>query len=542
MKFRNQTKALFAAAMACTAVTACGGGDDTPVVAAPAPVIQALACTTQAVGTVSLSAATIDSATAVPAGSYTPIGSNTALTNLPASCVVAATATPTGDSIIHFQVWVPVGAAWNGKIVVTGNGGYSPALSYSDMAYAMRQGYAVVGGDTGHQSTNPNDMLFGVNHPEKIIDWGTRSIHAITAPAKAIVAGLQAKGATKSYYYGCSTGGHQGYAEVQQYPDDFDGVIAGDPGNNRTALNAEFMWRFLSNHAPNDNTTPILTNAKATLVTNSAIAACDALDGVTDGVIGDPRACTTAKFNVDSLLCPGADAATCLTAPQLASVKKIYQGPVNPGAGTNIYPGLVVGSESGWSAYWGTTEPTRTDFWRYWVFDNPDWNWWTFDFNRDYAYSLAKVSSYVDQNNPNISAFKARGGKLMTYQGWADPVVNPYDTIAYYNKVLAAQGSQAETDKFFRLYMVPGMGHCSGGPGPANFGNQGGQSPIVDASHDILSALDAWVMLGTVPDSIIASKVTAGATVRTRPICSFPKKETYKGSGSTDDAANFTCS
>ena len=148
----------------------------------------------------------------------------------------------------------------------------------------------------------------------------------------------------------------------------------------------------------------------------------------------------------------------------------------------------------------------------------------------------------IDQNNPNISAFKARGGKLMTYQGWADPVVNPYDTIAYYNKVLAAQGSQAETDKFFRLYMVPGMGHCSGGPGPANFGNQGGQSPIVDASHDILSALDAWVMLGTVPDSIIASKVTAGATVRTRPICSFPKKETYKGSGSTDDAANFTCS
>ena len=159
--------------------------------------------------------------------------------------MVAATATPTGDSIIHFQVWVPVGAAWNGKIVVTGNGGYSPALSYSDMAYAMRQGYAVVGGDTGHQSANPNDMLFGVNHPEKIIDWGTRSIHAITAPAKAIVAGLQAKGATKSYYYGCSTGGHQGYAEVQQYPDDFDGVIAGDPGNNRTALNAEFMWRFL---------------------------------------------------------------------------------------------------------------------------------------------------------------------------------------------------------------------------------------------------------------------------------------------------------
>jgi feruloyl esterase len=542
MKRTLQRRTLIATAIGLAmATTACGGGDGASSDNTPAATPTALDCSTTALKTVALANATVDSAAPVAAGSYTPTGSG-ALPNLPAFCAVNGTATPTSDSIIHFQVWVPAGAAWNGKLVVTGNGGYSPQLSFGDMAMAMRQGYAVAGGDTGHQSANSNDMLFGVNHPEKIIDWGTRSVHAITDPSKAIVAALGTKAASQAYYYGCSTGGHQGYAEVQRYPNDFDGVIAGDPGNNRTALNAEFMWRFLANHAGNDNTTPILTTAKTTLITNSAIAACDALDGVTDGVIDDPRVCAPAKFNVDALLCSGADAATCLTAPQVAAAKKIYQGPVNPSTSTSIYPGPPVGSESGWSSYWGTTEPTRADFWRYWVFDNPDWNWWTFDFNRDYAYALAKVGGYVDQNNPDISAFKAHNGKLITYQGWADPVVSPYDTIAYYQKVVAAQGSQANTDAFFRLFMAPGMGHCGGGAGPANFGNNGQTAPVIDPQHDLISALDAWVTKGTAPDQIIASKTSGSTVVRTRPLCAYPTKAMYKGTGSTDDAANFTCS
>jgi feruloyl esterase len=542
MKRTLQRRTLIATAIGLAmATTACGGGDGASSDNTPAATPTALDCSTTALKTVALANATVDSAAPVAAGSYTPTGSG-ALPNLPAFCAVNGTATPTSDSIIHFQVWVPAGAAWNGKLVVTGNGGYSPQLSFGDMAMAMRQGYAVAGGDTGHQSANSNDMLFGVNHPEKIIDWGTRSVHAITDPSKAIVAALGTKAASQAYYYGCSTGGHQGYAEVQRYPNDFDGVIAGDPGNNRTALNAEFMWRFLANHAGNDNTTPILTTAKTTLITNSAIAACDALDGVTDGVIDDPRVCAPAKFNVDALLCSGADAATCLTAPQVAAAKKIYQGPVNPSTSTSIYPGPPVGSESGWSSYWGTTEPTRADFWRYWVFDNPDWNWWTFDFNRDYSYALAKVGGYVDQNNPDISAFKAHNGKLITYQGWADPVVSPYDTIAYYQKVVAAQGSQANTDAFFRLFMAPGMGHCGGGAGPANFGNNGQTAPVIDPQHDLISALDAWVTKGTAPDQIIASKTSGSTVVRPPPRCAYPTKAMYKGTGSTDDAANFTCS
>lgn len=530
-----------AVGVALTSAGCVGAGGSARATTPPAAA-GALDCSTTALKAVALSNATIDSATQVAAGSYTPSGSTMAITNLPAFCSVAGTAAPTSDSIIHFQVWMPIGAAWNGKLVVTGNGGYSPALSFTDMALAIRRGYAVAGGDTGHQSANPNDMSFGVNHLEKIIDWGTRSVHAITDPSKAIVAGLAAKAATQSYYYGCSTGGHQAYAEVQRYPNDFDGVVAGDPGNNRTALNAEFLWRFLSNHATNDNSTPILTPAKTTLITNRAIAACDALDGVTDGVIDDPRVCTSARFSVDSLLCTGADSPTCLTAAQVASAKKIYQGPVDPGTSTSIYPGPPVGSESGWAGYLGTTEPVRSDFWRYWVYNDPGWNWWSFDFKRDLADSLAKVGPYVDQNSADLSAFKAHGGKLITFQGWADPVVSPMDTIAYYQKVVAAQGSQANTDAFFRLFMAPGMGHCSGGAGPNNFGNGGQTAPVIDAQHDLLSALDAWVTQGRAPDQIIASKLTGSTVTRTRPLCAYPKTETYKGSGSIDDAANFTCS
>ena len=480
---------------------------------------------TSAVG-MKLDGATIASATSVPAGAY-KAGSGPASYSVPAFCKLQGVANPTSDSVINFEVWVP-DQNWNGKLVVTGNGGYSPALSYGDMAAALNKGFAAVGGDTGHQSANPNDMLFGVNHPEKIIDWGTRSIHAITLASKPAIAQVQGKVISRSYYQGCSTGGHQGYAEVQRYPDDFDGVIAGAPGNNRTALNVGFMWQFLSNHASNDNATPIMTTAKAQLVTKSAVAACDALDGAADGVISDPRRCTTAAFNVDSLQCSGADSATCLTTTQVAAVKKMYSGARNPRTSQQIYPGWPVGSEGGWNAYWGSTEPTRADFWRFWVFDNPQWNWWTFDFDRDMDYARAKVGPYVDQVDADISRFKARGGKLIVYNGWADPVVNALDTIAYFDKVNALQGSPAETDKFARLFLVPGMGHCGGGTGTSTF--------------DMLDAIDKWVDQGIAPESIPASRVTAGAVDRTRPLCVHPKEAKYEGTGSVDDAANFSCS
>jgi feruloyl esterase len=291
----------------------------------------------------------------------------------------------------------------------------------------------------------------------------------------------------------------------------------------------------------NSNSQLILTSAKASLITTSVVAACDALDGVTDGVMEDPRACTSDKFSIDSLLCAGADAPNCLTADQVAAAKKIYAGPKNAVTGSQFYPGLLVGTESGWPGYWGSIEPVRADYWRLWSFENPQWNWWTFDYNRDVTFTDAKVSWMVDQNNADISAFKAGGHKAIVYQGYADPVVNAADTIAYFDKVMTLQGTQAEIDKFFRLFVVPGMGHCSGGTGTSNFGNQGGASPVLDADHDVLMALDRWVEQGVAPDKIIASRVVGGSTVRTRPLCPYPRKAVYNGSGSTDDATNFTC-
>lgn len=529
------------AALAAALLSACGGGDDDRHAAAPAT---PKSCDLASLGSVPLQQARITAATPVPAGSYTPPGTTRALPELPAFCRIQAQATPTSDSLINFEVWVPEGSAWNGKLVTTGNGGYSPALNHGDMAHAMRQGYAAIGGDTGHQSADPNEMFWGVGHPEKIRDWGSRSIHAITVPSKEIIAGLRARPASRAYYYGCSTGGHQGYAEIQRYPGDFDGVIAGAPGNNRTRLNVEFLHRYLSNRSPNTSGPVILTAQKAALITQAAIAACDGLDGVNDGVMEDPRACTSDRFDVASLQCTGAsgeDPASCLTPAQVDVARKIYAGPKNPRTGAQIYPGYPVGSEAGWPGYWGGAEPVRADYWRLWVFENPQWNWWSFDFDRDLTYADARLGALVDQTNPDISAFKAAGGKAIVYQGWQDPVVNPIDTIAYYDQVKARQGSQAETDEFFRLFMVPGMGHCSGGAGATNFGNQGGASPVADPDHDLLKALDRWVEQGVAPDRIVASRVVAGATERTRLLCAYPKQAVYSGSGATTDAASYRC-
>lgn len=516
----------------------CGGsGGDAPTT----PVATPKSCEPAALAAVQLTGATVTGASAVAAGSYTPTGSRTAITNLPAFCRITGQATPSSDSLVNFEVWVPEGAAWNGKMVVTGNGGYSPALSTGDMAYAMRQGYAVVGGDTGHQSTDPNEMFWGVGHPEKIRDWGSRSIHAITAPSRALVEGLKAQPPSRSYYYGCSTGGHQAYAQMQRFPQDFDGVIAGAPGNNRTRLNVEFLHRYLSNRVQGTSGPVILTSAKANLITQRAVAACDALDGVTDGVLENPLACTSDKFNVTSLQCTGADAADCLTADQVAVAQKIYAGPKNPRTGAQIYPGYPVGSESGWPGYWGGAEPVRADYWRLWVFENPRWDWWTFDFDRDLMFADAKISPLVDHNSADLSAFKAAGAKAIVFQGWQDAVVNPVDTIAYAERVAAAQGSQAERDKFYRLFLVPGMGHCSGGAGATTFGNSGGQAPNPNADNDLLMALDRWVEQGQAPTHIVASRVSAGNVVRTRPLCPHPQTAVYKGAGSTDEAASFIC-
>lgn len=305
--------------------------------------------------------------------------------------------------------------------------------------------------------------------------------------------------------------------------------LPGAPGNSRLRLNAGFLWQFIVNHPHGDNETSIIPREKLTLIEDAAVAACDAIDGVADGVIDDPRACT---FKPESLLCTTGDAEDCLTQVQVEALDAMYKGAHNPRTGEVLYPGWSMGSESGWWRYWANpampNEPQRADFWRYWAFDNPNWDWWAFDWDQDMVTADARVGAVVDAINPDLSGLRARGAKLLTYTGWADPVVAPLDTIAYYESVVANIGSQSETDDFFRLFMVPGMGHCSGGAGPDRF--------------DALGALVQWVEQGVAPDTMLASKLAPdGSVERTRPLCAYPAVARYTGSGSTDEAANFQC-
>jgi len=417
-----------------------------------------------------LCAATCDSLTALTIPNVTIV----AAAVRPDSCRVTVAAHPVADSEIRIEVWLPAADAWNRKFLGTGNGGYSGAFSYAEMESALRKGYAVAGSDTGHSG---GDLKFAVGHPAKIDDWGWRAVHVMTETAKLIVRAYYGSMAAPSYFAGCSTGGHQALSEAQRFPADYDGIVAGAPGNNRLRLNIGFLWSWLALHKEGEP----LPTSKLRLIHDSAIAACDGLDGAKDGIIADPRAC---HFDPGALLCPGADSETCLTAPQVSAVRAIYEGARNPRTGERLFAGWARGSERGWGQYFaGQPEPARLDFWRYWVFDDPNWNPRTFDFDRDAAFADTQMAA-VAANDPNLAAFRKRNGKLIMYNGTADPVVPPEEGIRYYESVQQAMGGAEATRSFFRHFLIPGMGHCGG-------------------TFDALSILDRWVTEGAAPDRIV---------------------------------------
>ena len=513
------------------------GGDGTSSAAgnsstgpASQPIAQ-VACN-QIPAQVSVNGAQVNAATLVAAGQYTPPGSTTSYT-VPAFCRVAGVATPSSDSAIQFEVWIPAGAAWNGKLEVVGNGGYAGAIGYADMAQALARGYAAAGGDSGHEGPD-SDLSFVIGHPEKMADWGYRSVHAVIAAAKPLVAAAQGANPVRSYYYGCSTGGGQGLAEAQRYPTDFDGIIAGAPGNNRTRLNMYFLWMYAKNHP---NGAEVIPASKLPVISAAAVSACDTQRGTSDGFY-DSSQCT---FDPSKLLCTGADSASCLTAPQVATVQAIYAGPVDPNTGARIFSGGNPSAESGWTGYVNAVEPARTDFWRYWVFNNPNWTWQSFDYDRDVTYTDALVGPVVNNNNPDLSAFKAHGGKLIIYHGESDPIAPVGDTLSYYNNVLALQGSQQQMDSFYRLFLAPGMGHCSGGAGPNVFGNEGTTPLQINAQHDVTTAMDQWVTKGIPPSSIVASNIANNVVTRSRPLCPYPHVARYVGGGDRNNAASWAC-
>jgi feruloyl esterase len=465
----------------------------------------------------------ITRAQAVPAGTFTTPETGPAtpqFRQLPSFCRVAATLTPSPDSDIKIEVWLPM-ADWNGKFEAVGNGGLAGTITYDWLAAALQEGYATASTDTGHAGPNAS---FALGHPEKLIDFAYRAVHEMAVKSKAIIAAFYGRGPRFSYFTGCSTGGRQGLMEAQRYPEDFDGVIAGAPANDQTQLSA---WRIAVQAKILQNPASIVPRAKLTLVNRAVLAECDAIDGVTDGLLTDPRQC---QFDPATLRCRGADRDDCLTAQQIEVVEMAY-APARRKNGELIFPGLVPGGETSWDMLTAAKpEPGSIDvgIFRFVAHEDPAWDWRTFDLDCDTSL-IDKKAAFIDAVNPDLSAFRAHGGKLLIYHGWndggSDGAISPLASIKYYESVVARMGSQQQD--WLRLFMVPGMEHCGGGPGP----NQ----------VSWMAALERWRESGIAPDRLIVSRGRNNHVNMTRPICSYPAVAKYNGVGSTNDAANFVC-
>jgi feruloyl esterase len=472
---------------------------------------------------------TIDSAGIQPAGRFSqpgtpgPANPNGPGMVLPAFCRVAATLAPTSESHIKIEVWLPAASAWNGKFLGTGNGGAGGVISYPALATGLTRGYATTNTDMGTTTTGL-DFSFGVGHREMVVDWGYRSTHLMTVVAKQIAKAYYGRDPQESYFTGCSTGGHQAITEAHRFPDDYNGIVAGDPANNRVRLHMVGYWNYAATH---DDPAGYIPTAKLPMINRAVLAACDALDGIVDGVIDDPRRC---HFDPATIQCAGADAPTCLTSTQVGALKKIYAGPHNPRTGELIFPGMYPGSEVNPLGLDRTLANTPESgrprpapglaIWTSWKGPNFDWD-------KDAQAVIDELSPVLDDADPDLAGFKKHGGKLILYTGWADPLIPAADLVNYYEGLQKKMGGAPAAGDFTRLFMVPGMGHCSGGNSPNRF--------------DALGALEPWVEKGLAPEKMVASHTVQGITDRTRPLCAYPQVARWTGVGSTDDAANFVC-
>lgn len=446
-----------------------------------------------------------------------------------AFCRVAATLTPTPDSNIRIEVWMPA-TGWNGKYQGTGNGGFAGAISYGSLAGALRGGYAVANTDMGTSSDSVPSADGLIGHPEKWADWGWRATHEMTIAAKRLIHAYYGRDPDRSYFYGCSTGGEQAMMEAQRFPDDYDGIVAGAAANNRTRLHMEIFWAYASAaRSPADR----IPAAKYPLIAEAVLRACPkAKAAAADSFLTTPESCS---WDPALLQCKAGDAPDCLTAEQVATARNLYNGPRNPVDHESIYPGVPRGSEFGWEYAMPEAGRPPYDSIFKWVF-GPDWNWRTFDFNRDAAAVNTRLAATVNATDPDLSTFKAHGHKLIAFHGSADWLVPPQGAIDYYRTVVDAQANAAvshhqskeqETQTFFRLFMVPGMAHCSGGPG-------------LNAA-DFLPSLELWVEKGIPPSEVPARRMEKDTAVMTRPLCPYPQVARYNGTGDVKDAASFTC-
>lgn len=470
-----------------------------------------------ALKSISIANTTITAAEDVAAGAVrTGRGGQT--TMVPAHCRVAAVLQPSADSHIEFELWLP-SENWNGKFLAVGNGGWAGNIETGAMAMGLAKGFAAASTDTGHKGGSAS---FTLGHPEKLVDFGYRSMHEMALRSKAIVQAYYSRAPQLSYYQGCSTGGRQGLMEAQRFPTDFDAIIAGAPVNNVIHLNIQSVARQVDMLR---EPASILPREKVTLLANAVMTACDAKDGVKDGIISDPQSC---NFDPKVLLCKGGDEAGCLTTAQLETAKRAWE-PVRLKSGAVAYPGSSPGFELGYRMPTPgmPINPLFTDTPRYLGHQDPNWDAMTFDLDTDLALAM-KNGGFIESTDPDLAKFKARGGKLLLYHGWADPGPAPQNTINYLTAVREKLGGNQ--DDWMRLYLMPGMGHCAGGVGPDR--------------ADFLAAMEDWREKGVAPARITAARAAnqqQGRTEMTRPLCPYPQMAKFTGTGSTDDAKNFVC-
>ncbi len=462
---------------------------------------------------------------AITAAEFVPAGT------LPSHCRVAATLTPSADSHIEMEVWLPTREAWNGKFQAVGNGGWAGVITFGtanpqpmarSLSAALKEGYAAASNDTGHKGANAS---FAPGHPEKLRDFADRAVHETAVQAKVIIAAFYGSGPKLSYWNGCSTGGRQGLMEAQRHPEDFDGIIAGAPANYWTHLMAGIVWGAQAAHQDQPGNLPA---DRLSLLHDAALKACDALDGVKDGVIEDPTRC---HFDPQVLQCKGGsggDAAGCLTEAQVKAARQMYSGASNPRTGQRIYPGMVPGSELGWDPVKGL-QPLAIgeSHFQFVVFKDSAWDYRKLNFDSDIALADRIDNGLINATDPNLRPFLGRGGKLIQYHGWNDQQISPLNSIDYYKSVQARLGSAMKVGDSYRLFMAPGVMHCGGGEGPNQF--------------NAMAVLERWREQRAAPDRIVAIHVTNGIVDNTRPLCPYPQIAVYNGSGTTNDAGNFTC-
>lgn len=473
---------------------------------------------------------TITAAQSIFAGTYiAPDGTNVG--NMPAFCRVAATVSTQPTEAVKIEIWMPA-SDWNGKYEAQGSGGFGGSISYAALAAPVNAGFAAATTDTGHEGGTIGAIgapLPWAQNPVSLYDWGHTSIHLMTVAAKDIIKQFYKKDIRYSYYAGCSTGGAEAMEEAEYYPEDFDGLWAGSPGMDYAHLMESFLWGGLPSA---QNPAALVPQSTLNTLNTAVLNACTSAKAlVTDTFLNDPRDC---HFDPSALLCTaGQSSGTCLTAPQLAAVKHLYSPVTNPRTGLKLYPGFAPGSESQWALIQGSliaffAQPLLANT----VFNNPNWDWTTFNYDSDAKRVDQVLSPKIDATSPNLSRLRELGHKLIMTQGWIDALNAQSLPIEYYNNVVLSNdsGNIHKTADYFRLFMVPGMSHCGGGPGPNNF--------------DAVAALEKWVEQRAEPDTLLATAYKNGdpsqGVAMTRPLCPYPKVVKYQA-GNPTQAASFTC-